>query len=220
MKFDQVVLATNNTKKLDELKRVLAEADLDIDVIGLSELPSYPEPAEDGDTFAENALIKAREAVVHTGLPAMADDSGLEVDVLNRMPGVRSARWAGPQHDDQDNLQLLLAQIDDVPMEKRTARFVCEVALVMPDFAAEPTGRKAGNEFCQHGEVEGHLVFEPRGDNGFGYDPIFQPAGQDRTTAEMDPQEKDAISHRGTALRAMVAVIRGLRMHPDPRDPN
>lgn len=220
MKFDRLVLATHNAKKLTELQRVLSEAGLDITVLGLGDIPSYPEPVEDGTTFADNALIKARAAVRHGGLPALADDSGLSVDVLNGMPGVRSARWAGADKDDEANLRLVLAQIDDVPDERRTARFVCEVALVMPDLAADPSGQTTASEFCQHGEVEGLIVREPRGENGFGYDPIFQPLGEDRTTAQMDPQEKDAISHRGQALRAMVSVIDGLRRHPDPRDPD
>lgn len=212
--LERVVLATNNAKKLVELRRVLAETGLDIEVLGLGDFARYTEPAEDGRTFDDNALIKARAAVTHTGLPALADDSGLEVDVLNRMPGVRSSRWAGPAGDDAANLQLVLAQLDDVPDRERTGRFVCSMALVLPDLVADPTGRTPGQEFLQRGEVEGRIIRTPRGENGFGYDPIFQPLGEQRTTAELTPEEKDAISHRGRAVRAMASFIRGLREHP------
>ncbi len=212
--LDRVVLATNNAKKLVELRRVLADCGLDIDVLGLGDVARYPEPAEDGRTFDANALLKARAAVVHTGLPALADDSGLEVDVLNRMPGVRSSRWAGPACDDAANLRLVLDQIDDVPDARRTGRFVCAMALVLPDLAVDPSGRTPGQEYLQRGEVEGHIIRAPRGDNGFGYDPIFQPLGESRTTAQMSPAEKDAISHRGRAVRAMATFIKGLREHP------
>jgi len=212
--LERVVLATNNAKKLVELRRVLAETGLDIEVLGLGDFARYPEPAEDGRTFDDNALIKARAAVTHTGLPALADDSGLEVDVLNRMPGVRSSRWAGPAGDDAANLRLVLDQLDDVPDPERTGRFVCSMALVLPDLVTDPTGRTPGQEFLQRGEVEGRIIRTPRGENGFGYDPIFQPLGEQRTTAELTPEEKDAISHRGRAVRAMASFIRGLREHP------
>lgn len=214
MMIERLVLATNNAKKLVELRRVLAETGLETEVLGLADLPAYPEPAETGRTFDENALVKARAAVAHTGLPAMADDSGLEVDILNRMPGVRSARWAGPACDDGANLQLVLDQVEDVPDEARTARFVCSMALVLPDLQADPTGRTPGQEFLQRGVMEGHLTREPVGENGFGYDPIFRPLGQERTSAELSAQEKDAISHRGKAVRAMAAFMRGMAEHP------
>lgn len=213
----QVVLATNNAKKLLELRRVLDETGLDIEVLGLGDLPAYPEPVETGRTFDDNALLKARAAVQALGLPAMADDSGLEVDVLNRMPGVRSARWAGSAGDDEANLRLLLAQVDDVPEEDRTARFVCSMALVLPDLEADTSGRTPGQEFLQRGVMEGHLTPEPAGENGFGYDPIFRPLGEQRTNAQLSPAEKDAISHRGKAVRAMAAFIRGMSEHPVPR---
>lgn len=188
----QVVLATNNAKKLAELRRVLA-AD-GIDVLGLADVPGYPEPEETETTFEGNALLKARACVAATGLPALADDSGLAVDALGGMPGVRSARWAGPGSSDADNLALVLRQLSDLPGERRGAKFVCVLALAMPD----------GRTDLAHGEVSGVVTREAMGENGFGYDPIFRPAGQDRTTAEMTAEEKDAISHRGRAIRAMV----------------
>ncbi|QGF25008.1 RdgB/HAM1 family non-canonical purine NTP pyrophosphatase [Raineyella fluvialis] len=216
--LEKVVLATNNAKKLVELRRVLADTGLEIEVLGLGDFERYPEPAEDGATFDDNALIKARVAVEHTGLPALADDSGLEIDVLNKMPGVRSSRWAGPACDDDANLHLVLDQIEDVPEERRTARFVCSMALVLPDLAADPSGRTPGQDFLQRGEVEGRITRAPRGENGFGYDPIFQPLDETRTTAELTPDEKDAISHRGKAVRAMASFIKGLREHPERTD--
>lgn len=214
MMLDRVVLATNNAKKLVELRRVVAETGLEIEVLGLSDFAPYPEPAETGRTFDDNALIKARAAVEHLGVPAMADDSGLEVDVLNRMPGVRSSRWAGPACDDEANLRLVLAQVDDVPDEERTARFVCSMALVLPDLEVDASGRTPGEEFLQRGVMEGHLAHEPVGENGFGYDPIFRPLGEERTSAELSPAEKDAISHRGRAVRAMAVFIKGMSEHP------
>lgn len=219
--FDRVVLATNNAKKLVELRRVLAEAGLEIEVLGLGDFEPYPEPAETGRSFDNNALIKAQAAVAHLGVAAMADDSGLEVDVLNRMPGVRSSRWAGAAGDDEANLRLVLDQIDDVPDEERTARFVCSMALVLPDFETDPTGRTPGQEFLQRGVMEGRLTREPAGENGFGYDPIFCPLGEERTNAQLSPEEKDAISHRGRAARAMASFIKGMSEHPTqpfPRD--
>ncbi|WP_092610991.1 RdgB/HAM1 family non-canonical purine NTP pyrophosphatase [Raineyella antarctica] len=217
--MDRVVLATNNAKKLVELRRVLAETGLEIEVLGLADFPAYAEPVEDGGTFEENALIKARAAVANLGLPALADDSGLEIDVLNRMPGVRSSRWAGPSCDDEANLQLVLAQIEDVPDERRTARFVCAMALVLPDHAVDPSGRTQGQEFLQRGEMEGHITRAPEGENGFGYDPIFRPVDQERTSAQLSPEEKDAISHRGKAVRAMASFIKGMAEHGAPSGP-
>lgn len=194
----KVVLATHNAKKLIELRRVLAEADLPVTVVGLDEVAAYPEPDETERTFEGNALVKARAAAAATGLPALADDSGIEVDLLNNMPGVRSARWAGKGRGDQANLDLLIAQLEDTDPAERTARFVCAMALALPDGRTEVT----------HGQMSGTLVSEPRGTNGFGYDPIFVAVGNSRTNAELSPSEKDAISHRGKAVRAMVEVLR------------
>jgi len=193
----RVVLATNNPAKLAELRRIVAAATPDVRVLGLAEVPPYPEPAEIERTFAGNALLKARACLAATGLPALADDSGLEVDVLNGMPGVRSARWAGPQADDTENNLLLLRQLADVPAERRTARFVCAMAAVLPN----------GTEHVRLGVMSGRLVEAPVGHNGFGYDPLFVADGQTMTNAELDPAVKDAISHRGQAVRAIVPVL-------------
>jgi len=190
----KVLLASHNAKKLAELRR-LAEG-LGIDVVGLDAVDPYDEPVEDGHTFVDNALLKARAGFVASGLPTLADDSGIEVDVLNRMPGVRSARWAGPAKDDAANNALVLAQIDDVPDERRTGRFVCVVALVSAD-----------GEHVVRGEMPGRLAREERGSNGFGYDPLFVPEGETRTSAELTPDEKDAISHRGKAMRAILPLL-------------
>lgn len=194
----KVLLATGNRGKLAELRRILAGSP--VELVGLSDVDSYPEPAETGATFAENALIKAREGLARTGLPTAADDSGLTVDALNAMPGVLSARWAGRAGSDgvdEANLRLVLAQLADVPDERRGAGFVCAAALVRAD----------GAEQVVEGRMQGTLIREPRGSNGFGYDPIFVPSGQERTTAEMTAAEKDAISHRGKAFRALAGLL-------------
>jgi XTP/dITP diphosphohydrolase len=192
------LLATHNAKKLAELRRVLAAADMGgIELVGLEQVPAYPEPAETELTFAGNALLKAREGVHRSGLPTIADDSGIAVDALNGMPGVFSARWAGKHGDDRANLELLLAQLGDVPEDHLGAAFVCAAALVLPD----------GREFVTHGEHRGRLVRAPRGEEGFGYDPIFVSDGGSRTNAELTPAEKDAISHRGKAFRALADLI-------------
>lgn len=190
----RIVVATNNPKKLVELRRVAQTAGLDVAFLGLSEFPSYPQPEETEKTFEGNALLKAQAAAQHTGVEAIADDSGITVDELNDMPGVRSARWAGPACDDDANLQLLLAQLDGVPQDRRTGRFVCALAHVTP----------GGKRRVFRGEMTGHIATAPRGDNGFGYDPVFVPDGHTITTAEMSPSDKDAISHRGHAVRAFV----------------
>jgi len=195
----KVLLATGSEHKIIELRRILDSQHVGVEVCGLADVEPYPEPVENGSTFEENSLIKARAGYAVTGLATLADDSGIEVDVLNRMPGVRSARWAGVHAHDGDNLDLLIRQIADVGPERRTARFVCAMALVW-----------AGGETVLRGVVEGVLADEPRGDHGFGYDPIFVPLGQARTTAEMSDEEKDAISHRGRALRAMIPHIEAL----------
>jgi XTP/dITP diphosphohydrolase len=196
-----VLLATRNAKKLDELRRILAAEGLaGLAIIGLADRPPFAEAPETGETFAENALAKARDAVAATGLPAVADDSGLAVDALNGMPGVLSARWAGRHGDDQANLDLVLGQLADVPDGRRGAAFVCAAALVTPD----------GGETVVRGEWRGTLIHKPRGTNGFGYDPIFVPADMAFTSAELDPAEKDALSHRGRALRALLPHLRTL----------
>jgi len=187
------LLATRNAKKLAELRRILDGVEL----VGLDDVAPYPQAPETGLTFEENALLKAREGVGHTGLPTIADDSGLAVDALGGMPGVFSARWAGRHGDDRANLQLVLAQLADVPDERLGARFVCAAALALPD----------GREVVTHGVQRGRLVRQPRGEGGFGYDPIFVGDGQSRTNAELSPEEKDAISHRGRAFRALAAVL-------------
>jgi XTP/dITP diphosphohydrolase len=200
-----VVVATHNTKKAAELHRVLAAAGVEADVRGLDGFPAYPEPAETERTFEGNALLKARAAVAATGHLAVADDSGLEVDLLNGMPGVRSARWSGPEATDQRNLDLLIAQLADTEAADRTARFVCAMALVTP----------AGTEHLVRGVMEGRLELEPRGTNGFGYDPIFVADGNTVSNAELTPDEKDAISHRGQAVRAIVPMLRQLLAERD-----
>ena len=159
-----------------------------------------PEVAETGLTFAENALLKARAVAAFTGLPAVADDSGLCVDALNGMPGVLSARWSGKHGDDEANLRLVLGQLSDVPPGRRGAHFTCAAALVLP----------SGAEHVTEGVLDGSLTREPRGSNGFGYDPIFVPAGGELTTAQLSAAEKDKISHRGRALRALAPVIAAL----------
>jgi XTP/dITP diphosphohydrolase len=193
-----LVLATANRSKLTELARILADEHADVVLASLAEFSGAPEVAETGATFAENALLKARAIAAFTGLPTVADDSGLCVDALNGMPGVLSARWSGRHGDDEANLNLVLAQVADVPDERRGARFTCVAALVGPGDAVH----------VSEGVVTGRLTREPRGANGFGYDPIFVPDGYEVTTAEMDPADKDKISHRGRALRALAAEIR------------
>jgi XTP/dITP diphosphohydrolase len=193
---DPLVLATRNPGKLRELDRILGAQ---IRLAGLEDFPGAPDVPETGATFEENALLKARAIAAHTGLAAVADDSGLCVDALNGMPGVLSARWAGGHGDDKANLDLVLAQIADVPDARRGARFVCAAALVLPD----------RREWVVTGTVEGRLIRVPRGSGGFGYDPIFLPDGLDLTTAEMTPEAKDAISHRGRAFRALAPFITG-----------
>jgi len=194
----RLVLATANRSKLAELARILAEEHADVALATLPDFPGAPDVAETGATFAENALLKAQAIAEFTGLPAVADDSGLCVDALNGMPGVLSARWSGRHGDDAANLRLVLGQVADVPDERRAARFTCAAALVVP----------GGTEHVAEGVVTGRLIREPRGSNGFGYDPIFVPDGYDITTAEMDPGDKDKISHRGRALRALAPEIR------------
>jgi len=196
----RVVLATQNAHKLVEMRRILDEAGLDIELVGTDEFPDLTDVAETGSTFAANALLKARSVCAETGLPAIADDSGLGVDALNGMPGIFSARWSGSHGDDLANLNLLLGQLTDVPDARRGAAFHCAAAVVLPD----------GTERVVEGTIDGTLIREPRGSNGFGYDPIFVPVGESRTTAEMSAEEKDAISHRGRAMRALVPVLQDI----------
>jgi XTP/dITP diphosphohydrolase len=206
----KVLLATRNPGKLAELRRMLADDSglSGVEVLGLADVPEFPDAPETGATFAENALAKARDAVAATGLPAVADDSGLAVDALNGMPGVLSARWSGRHGDDEGNLRLLLGQLADVPDERRGGAFVCAAALVVPDDAGVEGGM--AHEIVVHGEWRGRIVREPRGTNGFGYDPIFVPDGEERTSAELSPEEKDAESHRGRAMRALLPHLRAL----------
>ena len=185
----RVVLASRNTGKLAELQRLLPGLELVALDAGFEPGP------ETAATFEENALAKAREACSHTGLPAVADDSGLAVDAMNGMPGVLSARWAGRHGDDGANLRLLLAQLADVPDDRRGAGFVCAAAYALPD----------GREHVVRGELRGVLTRAPRGDNGFGYDPLLLVG--ERTTAEITPEEKDAVSHRGQALRLLAPLL-------------
>jgi XTP/dITP diphosphohydrolase len=197
-----VFLASRNAKKLAEMQRILAEHLPDVEVLGLDDVAPYEEPAETEATFEGNAVLKARAAVAATGLPSLADDSGLCVDALNGMPGVLSARWAGVadaprQAKDDANNALLLAQLADVPDERRGAAFVCAVAWVLP--GEEPQ--------VVTGRMPGRVIRETRGEGGFGYDVLFCAEGHDVTTAEMSVAEKDAISHRGQALRAAAPLL-------------
>jgi XTP/dITP diphosphohydrolase len=197
----QVFLASRNAKKLAEMQRILAEHVPDIEVLGLDDVTPYDEPAETEPTFEGNALIKARVAVEATGLPSLADDSGLCVDALNGMPGVLSARWAGRSKDDDANNRLLLDQLADVPDDQRGAHFTCAVAF------AYPVGAAGVAEHVVHGTMPGRIIREQRGDGGFGYDVLFVADGHDRTSAELPADEKDAISHRGQALREIAPIV-------------
>ena len=195
----RLLLATRNAGKLAELQRLLEAAVPGVEVVGLRDVDDYPEAPETGATFAENALLKAHEAVRYTGLPAVADDSGLTVDALNGMPGIFSARWSGRHGDDDANTALLLGQLTDVPDARRGAAFVCAAAFVSAD----------GTEHVLEREWRGTVIHEKRGSYGFGYDPVFVPRGLDVTSAELAPEEKDARSHRGQAFAALVPLIAG-----------
>ncbi|MCV2491561.1 RdgB/HAM1 family non-canonical purine NTP pyrophosphatase [Geodermatophilus sp. YIM 151500] len=193
----RLLLATRNRGKLAELQRLLDGAVPGVQVVGLDAVEPFPETPETGATFAENALLKARDGARATGLPAVADDSGIAVDALNGMPGVLSARWSGRHGDDDANTALLLGQLADVPDERRGAAFVCAAALVTP----------GGVEQVVERAWRGRVIREKRGSNGFGYDPVFVPEGLTVTSAELDPAEKDARSHRGQAFAALVPVV-------------
>jgi XTP/dITP diphosphohydrolase len=200
----QVFLASRNAKKIVEMRRILIEYVPEIEVLGLDDVAPYDEPAETEPTFAGNALLKAHAGVRATGLPALADDSGLCVDALNGMPGVLSARWAGTAKDDLANNRLLLEQLADVPDERRSAHFTCAVAFTYP------VGAGGVAEHVVHGEMPGRIIREMRGSGGFGYDVLFvadQADGDERTSAELPPDEKDAISHRGKAIRDIAPVV-------------
>lgn len=196
----RLILATRNAGKLTELRAILADADLGHDLVGADAYPDVPDVKETGVTFAENALLKAHALARATGLPAVADDSGLCVDVLGGAPGIFSARWAGRHGDDRANLDLLLAQLSDIDAPHRAAHFTCAAALALPD----------GTERVVEGRLRGTLRHVPAGSGGFGYDPVLQPDGDTRTTAELSADEKNAISHRGKAFRALVPVLREL----------
>lgn len=196
----RLILATRNAGKIIELRSILTDAGLPHELVGAEEYPDIPDVKETGITFAENALLKAHALAQATGLPAVADDSGLCVDVLNGAPGIFSARWSGTHGDDQANLNLLLAQLSDIADEHRAAHFACAAALALPD----------GTERVVEGQLRGTLRHTPTGTNGFGYDPILQPEGDTRTCAELTAPEKNAISHRGKAFRALVPVVREL----------
>ena len=262
----KIVVATHNEGKLVEIRRILEE-DLGEDASGIELVSAgslhLPDPVETGVTFQENALLKARDVASRTGLPAVADDSGIIVDVMGNAPGILSARWAGAHGHDKANNALLLAQIEDIPDAKRTARFRCAAALVVPDVeagvdvtggdkpgeiaavstaaatgAGNATGATAGaavigryaikSETVEVGEMPGRIIHKPRGEHGFGYDPLFVPddqpgrtstepdyEGEPLTSAEMTPAEKNAISHRGKALKALVPAIEALLKSAD-----
>ncbi|AFM18462.1 non-canonical purine NTP pyrophosphatase, rdgB/HAM1 family [Mycolicibacterium chubuense NBB4] len=201
--MSRLLVASRNPKKLAELRRVLDAAGLSgVTLLSLDDVVPFDEAPETGATFEDNAVAKARNAFAATGLPAVADDSGLEVDALNGMPGVLSARWSGRHGDDAANTALLLGQLGDVPDERRGAAFVSACALVH--------GPDEANCTVVRGEWRGAIVREPRGEGGFGYDPVFLPAGSSRTAAELSPDEKDAASHRGRALSALLPALRAL----------
>ena len=196
----KVFLASANAKKILEMQRILAEHVPGIEVLGIGDVEGYVEPVEDEPTFAGNALLKARAGVAATGLPSVADDSGLCVDALNGMPGVLSARWAGRDKSDAGNNELLLDQLHDVPDERRGAHFTCAVAWVLPD----------GRERVVEGRMDGRITREQRGSGGFGYDVVFvavEHDAEDLTSAELGPGEKDRISHRGRALRELAPYV-------------
>lgn len=195
----RLAIATRNAHKVDEIWAILSSQLPDLvrdDVASALDLDA-PSPVEDGVTFEANALIKARALAASSGLPALADDSGIAVDVLGGSPGVFSARWAGSHGDDEANWRLLLDQIGDVPDEHRGAAFVCAAALVLPD----------GREFVEVGRMPGSIARAASGDGGFGYDPVFIAEGFSVTTAEITPEEKNSISHRGNAFRAMAPHV-------------
>ena len=199
----RLLVASRNRKKLAELRRVLDAAGITgLELVSLDDVDPYDEAPETGATFEENALAKARDGFAATGLPTLADDSGLAVAALNGMPGVLSARWSGVHGDDVANYSLLLAQLGDVPDDRRGAAFVSACALVWGEGADDAT--------VVRGEWPGVIAREPQGDNGFGYDPVFVPEGDGRSAAQLSAAQKDAVSHRGRALAALVPALRRL----------
>ncbi|MBT4949139.1 MAG: RdgB/HAM1 family non-canonical purine NTP pyrophosphatase [Actinobacteria bacterium] len=194
----KLVIASRNNHKIEEMRRILEQGGLDIELVGTAKFPNLPDVEETGATFAANALLKARAVSEFTGLPTVGDDSGLCVDALNGMPGILSARWSGTHGNDRANLELILAQISQVPIDRRGASFVCAAAYVHPD----------GTEFVVEGQMPGTLIDAPRGENGFGYDPIFVPHGHKVTSAEMTSELKDSISHRGKALASLTIALK------------
>ena len=198
----KLVLATQNSGKIKEFERLLAEFVSDVQVLGLRDFPDMPDIAETGESFIENSLLKARGICEFTQLPTLADDSGLCIDYLNGDPGIYSARWSGVHGDDAANISKVLLQLEGVPQSERSAQFVCEVALVFP------VGHlHQGRELIESGKLSGFITLSPRGTAGFGYDPIFQPVGTELTLGEFAHGEKDKISHRGIAMRAIAPRI-------------
>jgi XTP/dITP diphosphohydrolase len=194
----KLLLATRNQGKIVEFRRILdALAPGEIELVGLDQFPNLHDVDETGSTFEENALLKARQMSEATGLPAIADDSGLCIDALNGDPGIFSARWAGTHGDDRANIEKVLEQLKDVPEDKRSAYFICVATLYLPD----------GRTHCEEGRFHGKILFSPVGENGFGYDPIFQPEGLSISSAQMSSEEKDAVSHRGKSLRAIAPHV-------------
>lgn len=192
----RVFVASRNRKKIEEMQRILREHLDAVEVLGIDEVDGYEEPVEDQPTFAGNALLKARAGYAATGLPAVADDSGLCVDALNGMPGVLSARWSGTPKSDARNNELLLQQLADVPDDRRAAYFTCAIAFVHP-----------GGEDVVEGRMDGRVIREQRGSGGFGYDVLFVADGHELTSAELAPEDKDAVSHRGKALREIAPYV-------------
>jgi XTP/dITP diphosphohydrolase len=193
-----LLLATRNKGKIEEFRRILdAVAPGEIELVGLDQFPELHDVIEDGKTFEENALKKAREMSLATGIPAIADDSGLCVDALGGDPGIFSARWAGSHGDDAANTAKVLEQLRDTPDSDRSAHFTCVAALYLPD----------GRSYCEESRFDGWILHEPIGEQGFGYDPIFRPEGYAVSSAEMSAGEKDAISHRGKSLRAIAPHV-------------
>ncbi|UBI07900.1 non-canonical purine NTP pyrophosphatase [Corynebacterium falsenii] len=206
----RVLVASRNAKKLKELNRVLEAAQVTgIELVGLSDVPDYPETPETGATFADNARIKTADGVAHTGLPTIADDSGIAVDELRGMPGILSARWSGAHGDDEANNRLLLGQLGDTPDERRGAHYVSVCVLQLPEDVAAAKGMDT--EYVVEGTWEGRVLREPQGDGGFGYDPLFEPGETPgHSAAELSPERKDELSHRGKALAQLVEVLREL----------
>lgn len=205
----KVVLATRNLGKIAEFERLLTELASDIKVLGLADFPDMPDVEETGSTLTENALLKSRAVAAFTGLPALADDSGLFVNALNGDPGVFSARWAGSHGDDQANTAKVLVQMEELAAKvstvDRSASFRCAIALSFPK--GDPAGNTEVGDLIEIGEMKGQLIEAPRGSGGFGYDPIFIPDGYLQTSAELSAHEKDAISHRGRAMRAIAPIL-------------